>query len=256
LQAGEKSAAFILKKLYDPKTGRLQRRYRDGEARYEANLEDYAFFVMGLIDLYEASLDIGWLKHALELTERQMALFYDEENGGFFETSGTDSTLLYRSKEDYDGAEPAANSIAALNLLRLSEMTDRGHWRSAAEGTLGLFRGRLKSSPEAMPQMLVALDFHLDKPKQIIIAGARGREDTERMLSEVHRSFIPNKVILLADGAEGQAFLSRYVPFLGSVRMLEGKATAYVCENYACKLPTSDLRVMARLLAGSSSDFN
>jgi hypothetical protein len=248
LRTAEKSVEFILSKLYDPKTKRLLRRYRDGEARYEAHLADYAFFTQGLLDLYEAAPETRWLKQAIELTEQQNALFYDQKNGGFFDTTANDATLLFRTKEDYDAAEPAGNSIAVLNLLRLAQMTDNRKWREMADRTLALFSGRLNEFPQAMPQMLAALDYHLDKPKQIIIAGQRGKEDTEKMLREAHARYIPNKIILLADGGEGQQFLIRRLPFIETVKMRGGKATAYICENYACKLPTSDLSVMAKLL--------
>ncbi|MCI0387855.1 MAG: thioredoxin domain-containing protein [Acidobacteria bacterium] len=248
LQAAQRSAEFILGKLYDPRAERLLRRYRAGEARYEANLEDYAFFTMGLLDLYEASPDVRWLKLAVELNERQNTLLYDSKQGGFFDAPGKDATLLFRTKEDYDGAEPAGNSIATLNLLRLAQMTDNRKWREMADRTLALFSGQLNEFPQAMPQMLASLDYHLDKPKQIIIAGQRGKEDTERMLREAHARYIPNKIILLAGGGEGQQFLSQYLPFIETVKMRGGKATAYICENYACKLPTSDLSVMAKLL--------
>jgi uncharacterized protein YyaL (SSP411 family) len=248
LRAGEKAADFIYQKLYDAKAKRLLRRYRDGEARFAANLDDYAFFTMGLLDLYEASLNIRWLKLAIELTGEQNALFYDGENGGFFDTSGKDSTLLFRTKEDYDGAEPAGNSIASWNLSRLAQMTDSGQWREMAQRSLALFGERAKQQPQSMPQLLVALDFHLDKPKQIIIAGSPQRADTRKMLREVHRQYIPGKVVLLADGGAGQQFLIQYLPFLKTVKRLDGKATAYVCENYACKLPTTDVAVMLKQL--------
>ncbi len=248
LQAAQRSAEFILGKLYDPRAKRLLRRYRAGEARYEANLEDYAFLTMGLLDLYEASPDVRWLKLAIELTEGQNALLYDDKHGGFFDATGTDAMLLFRTKEGYDGAEPAGNSIATLNLLRLAQMTDNRKWREMADRTLALFSGRLNEFPQTAPQMLAALDYHLDKPKQIIIAGQRGKEDTEKMLRAAHAQYIPNKIILLADGGAGQQFLSQYLPFIETVKMRGGKATAHVCENYACKLPTSDLGVMAKLL--------
>ena len=248
LRASEKSAEFILNKLYDSKVKRLLRRYRDGEARYEANLEDYGFFIMGLLDLYEATLDTRWLRQALELTESQNALFYDEKQGGYFDTTGKDGSLLFRTKDDYDGAEPAGNSIATMNLLRLAQMTDNKKWREMADRALTLFGKRLDELPQAMPQMLAVLDYHLDKPKQIVIAGHPGREDTEKMLHEVQARYIPNKIILLADGGPGQEFLSRYLPFIQSMKMRGDKATAYICENYACKLPTSDLGVMRKLL--------
>jgi uncharacterized protein YyaL (SSP411 family) len=253
LQAAQRSAEFILGKLYDAKTKRLLRRYRAGEARYEANLEDYAFFTMGLLDLYEASPDVRWLKLAIELTGQQNTLLYDSKQGGFFDASGKDATLLFRTKEEFDGAEPAGNSIATLNLLRLAQMTDSRKWREMADRTLALFSKRLNEVPAAMPQMLAALDYHLDKPKQIIIAGQRGKEDTEKMLREVHARYIPNKIILLADGGAGQQFLNQHLPFMQSVKMRGGKATAYICENYACKLPTSDLSLMAKLLEPEES---
>ncbi|MBO0721625.1 MAG: thioredoxin domain-containing protein, partial [Blastocatellia bacterium] len=252
LRASEKSAEFILNKLYDSKEKRLLRRYRDGEARYEADLEDYAFFTMGLLDLYEAALDTRWLRQAIELTERQNALFYDEKQGGFFDTTGKDESLLIRTKDDYDGAEPTGNSIAAMNLLRLAQMTDNKKWGEMADRALAFFGKRLDELPEAMPQMLAVLDYHLDKPKEIVIAGHPGREDTEKMLHEVHARYIPNKIILFADGGPGQEFLGRYLPFIQSMKMRGDKATAYICQNYACKLPTADLGVMAKLLEEKS----
>ncbi|MEW6209843.1 MAG: thioredoxin domain-containing protein, partial [Acidobacteriota bacterium] len=183
-----------------------------------------------------------------ELTEQQNRLFYDEKNGGFFDTSGKDGSLLFRTKDDYDAAEPAGNSVAVMNLLRLAQMLNNEQWRALAERTLALFGSRLKEFPQAMPQMLCALDFHLDKPRQIILAGRREGQDTKRLLREAHARYIPSKIILLSDGGDGQQFLSRHIPFIESMGMLDGKATAYICENYACKLPTSDHVVMARLL--------
>jgi hypothetical protein len=177
-------------------------------------------------------------------------LFHDEKNGGFFDTSGKDDTLLFRTKEGHDGAEPAGNSIATLNLLRLSQITNNQQWGKMADRTLSLFSGRLREIPQVLPQMLAALDFHLDKPKQIIIAGKRQNEDTERMLREVHRKYLPNRILLLADGGTGQQFLSQYLPSIQPMMMLDGRATAFICENYACKLPTTDLIVMMELLEG------
>ncbi len=168
LSAATDAAEFILAKLYDPATRKLNRRYREGETRYDGQLDDYAFFVLGLLDLYEADLDIRWLQLAVRLTEKQIEIFYDQKNGGFFDTPGTDPNLLIRTREDYDGAEPAGNSIAAWNLLRLAQMVHNPRFRELAERTLASFGARLKQFPDSMPQMLVAVDFHLDKPKQVI----------------------------------------------------------------------------------------
>jgi hypothetical protein len=248
LKAAERAASFIVAKLYDPDQKILLRRYRDGAAGLEAHLDDYAFLVYGLLDLYEAALDVKWLAHAIDLTEKQIALFWDKANGGFYDTSGKDETVLLRMKEDYDGAEPTGNSIAALNLLRLAQMTDNDDWKQKGAQTIATFADRLQQYPSIMPQMLAALEFQLDKPKQIIIAGVPEAADTQKMLREIHSRYLPNKIILLADGDEGQKHLSKYLPFIASVSILNGKATAYVCENYVCKLPTTDVAVMAGLL--------
>ncbi len=248
LEAAERAANFVMSDLYDSGKKILLRRYRDGASGLEAHLNDYAFLVNGLLDLYEASLDVKWLVHALELTEKQVSLFWDEEAGGFYDTSGKDKTVLLRMKEDYDGAEPTGNSIAALNLLRLSQMTDNEDWYQKGAKTVSAFGNRLQQIPSAMPQMLAALDYRLDKPKQIIIAGKPGADDTQKMLAEVYERYIPNKIILLADGGKAQKVLAKHLPFIESVSMIDGKATAYICENYVCHLPTSDVDVMVGLL--------
>ena len=248
LRAAEQASQFILDKLYNEKKKELLRRYRDREARYEAHLEDFAFFTQGLLDLYEASLDMYWLKTAIALTERQNKLFYDREQGGFYDISGADKSILIRTKESYDGAEPTGNSIAILNLLRLSQMTDNQEWRSMADKSLAYFGGKLLNSPQGLAQFLVALDFSLSKPKQIIIAGKADDPHTKALLQEVHARFIPNKIILLADGEQGQKTLAAYIPFIENVQMIDGKSTAYICENYVCQLPTSDREIVAKLL--------
>jgi len=248
LRSAEQASQFVLDNLYNGKNKQLLRRYRDGEARFEANLEDYAFFIQGLLDLYEASFNIEWLKTAIVLTEQQIIIFHDADQGGFYDISGNDKSIIIRTKESYDGAEPAGNSIAILNLLRLSQMTDNQGWRAMALKSLAYFGEQMLSSPQSMVQFLVALDFSLTKPKQIIIAGVASAPSTSAMLAEIHSRFIPNKIMLLADGMEGQQLLRSYIPFIQSVLMFDEMATAYICEDYACKLPTSDLAVVARLL--------
>ncbi|MCI0446822.1 thioredoxin domain-containing protein, partial [bacterium] len=244
----EAAAQFVLNKLYDPEKKQLLHRYRDGEARFDAHLEDYAYFVQGLLDLYESNFEIRWLKTAISLTEEQNRLFYDSSNGGFYDVSGTDKSILMRTKESYDGAEPTGNSIAILNLLRLSQMTGNQKYQNMAEQSLAYFGQRLEKAGEGSPQLLVALDFSLSKPKQIIIAGRSNDPLTNELLREVHSKYIPNKILLLADGQEGQNTLASYIPFIKNVTMMKGKATAYICENYTCKLPTSDRKTVAKLL--------
>jgi hypothetical protein len=250
VEAAKKATAFIESKLTDQKTGKLLRRYRDGEVAIEGFVDDYAFLIQGLIDLYEASFDVKYLTWAIALQKKQDELFWDKDGGGYFSTTGQDASVILRMKDDYDGAEPSPNSVAALNLLRLSQMTDNKQFREHAEQMFSVFGGRLQRSPNAMPQMLVAFDFHLDKPKQIVIAGKPDAPDTRAMLREVHARFIPNKIILLADGAAGQKTLAGYLEFIRGVKPINGKATAFVCENYVCKLPTTDVATMATLLGG------
>jgi len=250
LAAATAAADFIRAHLYDEKSGALLRRYRKGEAAIAGYVDDYAFLVQGLLDLYEACFDITYLTWSLALQEQQDALFWDGEAGGYFSTSGRDDNILLRLKESYDGAEPSPNSVALLNLLRLAQMTDNDGLREEAEETLAAFGSTLQRTPHAMPQMLAAFDYHLSKPRQIIIAGKSGAADTRAMLKAVHARFIPNKILLLADGAAGQAELAGRLPFIRDMVPLEGKATAYVCENYACQLPTSDVKTLARLLKG------
>jgi uncharacterized protein YyaL (SSP411 family) len=248
LTSASKAAFFLIEHLLDSGKKVLMRRYRDGEAKHEGHLDDYAFFVQGLLDLYEASLDTAWLEHAIRLTEMQLDLFWDGERGGFFDGSGKDLSILVRMKEQYDGAEPAGNSIAALNLLRLAEMTDKDEWRRKAEECISLFGETLRRQPNVMPQMVSALDFHLGKKKQIVIAGLRDRPDTKAMVRVINARYQPNRIVVLADGGDQQELLARHLPFVRGVSMVRGKATAYICEGYVCKLPTSDLEELERLL--------
>lgn len=248
LSAAERAAEFVRTELFDSETKLLLRRYRDGESGLEAHLNDYAFVVSGLLDLYEASLDIKWLRFAIQLTDTQIQLFWDEENGGFYDTSGKDASVLIRMKEDYDGAEPTGNSVAALNLFRLAQMTDNRDWPGKGVKTLSFFASRLRQIPSSLPQLLAAYDFWENQTKQIVIAGKPNSEDTRKMLDLVHKRYLPNKIVLLADGGTAQAYLADYLKFIEGVTMIDGKATAYICEDYVCRLPTSDLSVVAGLL--------
>ncbi len=252
LAAAEAAAGFMRSQLFDSKAGKLKRRYRDRQVAVDGFLEDYAFFIQALLDLYEASFDVRWLSWAIELQEKQDQLFWDPEAGGYFATSANDPSLLVRMKDDYDGAEPAANSVAAMNLLRLWQMTDRQPWREKADKTFAAFAQPLGTAPQTLPQLVAALEFSLSKTKQIVIAGQPHAEDTRALLRLVHERFIPNKILLLADGGTGQQQLARWLPFIEFVRKKEGRATAYICENYVCKLPTPDPKVVARLLDDKS----
>jgi uncharacterized protein YyaL (SSP411 family) len=244
LRAAQRAARYILANRF--KDGRLLR-----TATVPAMVEDYACFANGLIDLYETDFDPEWLQKAIELTDTMLELFYDPKDGGFFQTDGRDASVLVRSKEDYDGAEPSGNSMAVLLLLRLGQITDRASYRDAAEKTLRLFANHLRVAPHAVPQMLCALDFYLSQPKQMIIAIPPGREDaadTRALLSVIRGRYVPNAIVILADGGQRQRTLAKWLPFLETVRPLDGKPTGYVCANHACQLPTNDLATLEKRL--------
>jgi uncharacterized protein YyaL (SSP411 family) len=207
--------------------------------------------IQGLLDLYEASFDVRLLSWAVQLQQAQDRSFWDEKQGGYFTTSGQDRSILLRTREAYDSVEPSPNSVAAMNLLRLWQITDKQGYKDKADKTLAAFGPGLEQRPEAMPYMMSALDFSLAKHRQIVIAGVPGADDTNLLLRLVWQRYIPNRVLLLADGAEGQKQLARWLPLLANVSRKQGRATAYICENYVCNLPSADPPTVARLLDGS-----
>jgi uncharacterized protein YyaL (SSP411 family) len=248
LEDAEQASRFLFAKLIDPVTGKLLRRYRDGEAKFEAHLADYAFFIQGLLDLYEASFQIEWLQKAVRLTKDQIVSFYDHDRGGFFDTPGTDPTILIRMKEAYDNAEPSGNAIAILNLLRLSQIIGNVQYHEMALQSLACFSEFIEKIPQTLPQLLVAADFSLTKPVQIVFSGNRKHPLIREMVDEIHSRFLPNKILLFADGAEGQAYLNGSVPFFGNLTTVGGKQMVYICKNYTCELPTSDVETMIQTL--------
>jgi uncharacterized protein YyaL (SSP411 family) len=249
LEAATRAAIFLRKELYDESRKVLVRNYRGGPSEVEGFADDYAFVIQGLLDLYEASFDIGWLQFAIELQETQDRLFFDDERGGYFSGTGTDASILLRMKEDNDSAEPAASSVAAINLLRLAQFRNEPRWRERAEKTIQAFSPQISHFPSAMPQMLVALDFSLSKPRQIVIAGGDDGAQTRALLAEVHRHFIPNKVLLLADGGNGQKYLEEKLEAVRGMKPVKGQPAAYVCENFTCQAPVTDPKALGELLS-------
>ncbi|MFN0157965.1 MAG: thioredoxin domain-containing protein [Bacteroidota bacterium] len=245
LDTATRSANFVLTKLSSTDDNTLLRRYRDGEAKYEAHLDDYAFLVQGLLDLYEASFDLRWLRAAITLTETQVGIFWDDSAGGFFDTSGKDPSILVRMKEQYDGAEPAGNSIAVMNLLRLSRITGRKEWRTLADRALAFFSGTLTQHPHVMPQMAAALDFAISSPIQIVIAGKATDPHTVELLREVRSHYLPNHILIVTNGS---AELGGVAAFASTLKSINGAPTVYICENYSCQLPTSEVTVVREQL--------
>jgi uncharacterized protein len=250
LEIATRAATFLRANLYDSSGKNLYRNYREGRSDIGGFADDYAFVIQGLLDLYEASFDVEWLKFATELQETQDRLFLDEKNGGYFSTSGKDQSVFLRMKDDNDGAEPAASSVAALNLLRLSQIREDSAAAGAqsARKTIDAFATTVSHFPSAMPQMLVALDYSLSKPRQIVIAGKKDAPETKALLKEVHRHFLPKTILLLADGGDGQKYLGEKNEAIRAMSMVEGKPAAYVCENFTCKAPVTDPKQLTKLL--------
>ena len=262
LESATRAARFLRTNLYEEKSKLLYRNYREGRSEIEGFADDYAFVIQGLLDLYEASFDIEWLKFAVELQETQDHSFFDEKNGGYFSTTGKESSVPLRMKDDNDSAEPAASSIAAINLLRLAQFRDDNQLADRAKKTVDAFAPTLSHFASAMPQMLVAFDFSLSKPRQIVIAGksaswtdsSRGEIDnpqTKALLKEVHRHFLPNTIVILADGAEGQKYLGEKNEAIRAMSMINGKSAAYVCENFTCKAPVTSPKALRELFSES-----
>ncbi len=248
LETARRAAAFVRQKLYDASAHTLRRSYRNGPAEIGGFAEDYAFYIQGLLDLYEASFDVQWLRLAEQLQDTQDRLFWDEKNGGYFTSTGDDPSVLLRLKEDNDNAEPAPSSIAAMNLLRLGQIRDSKEMHDRAQKTITAFAGSLNHFPSAMPQMLVALDLSLTTAKQIIIAGEPDAPETRDLLEETRRHYLPNTVVLLADGGEGQKYLAGKLEEMKEMRPIDGQPAAYVCENFTCKAPVTSVEELRKLL--------
>lgn len=198
------------------------------------------------MDLYESSFDLRYLHTATAITERMIDLFADSEQGGFFSTGRGDESLVMRIKEDYDGAEPSGNSIAALNLFRLSHFTGNEQFRSLGAKTVEAFGSRLKDTPSAVPQMMVAALDMVSGEKQIVFVGSR--DSVKPLLNEAYRRFLPFHAIMLVDSERARRDLSKWNQAIAGMQETEGKPAAYVCENFTCKLPVSNIENFAELL--------
>jgi uncharacterized protein YyaL (SSP411 family) len=242
IDAAKRAAEFVRRNLWTD--GVLFRSYREGRSNIEGFADDYAFVIQAIVDLYEATFEIEWLEFAVELQNAMDGLFWDDANGGYFSTSGKDASVVLRMKDDNDSAEPAASSVAALNLLRLAQIFNRGDWRARAEKTINAFAPTLNAFPSAMPQMLVALDYSLATPKQIVIAGKIDNEDTRTLAREVHSRFLPNKVLMHAG-----EYLGKNNEAIRAMSEINGKTAAYVCEDFTCQAPVTDPEALRQLLS-------
>ncbi len=228
--------------------GKLARYLKQGKPHGVGLLDDHAFLVSGLLDLYEADGQARWLDAALALQREQDERFFDERNGGYWISPHEAVALLGREKPIEDGARPSGNSVAALNLLRLYHLTGDAVWFERAEMTMRAFSDRLRLLPSAYGRMLEAVDFLTDTPKEILIVTPGANGGAEPFLAALGSLHLPNRVLVVASEPQ-LAALEQRVPLLADKRALGGRATAYVCENRTCELPARDPATFARQLA-------
>ena len=243
LQAAIEAADFILAKMSQP-DGRLYRSYKDGQARFNAYLEDYAAFARALLALYEANFELRWLGEATRLTQIMFAQFHDPA-GGFFQTGVDHEQLVARRKDFIDNAIPSGNALAAETLLRLAVLLDKPAYRDEAGRILLMMKDAMARQPTGFGRLLGVLDGYLAPSQEIAIVGAREDAATQALLAEVRRHYLPHTVVALKEPEEQETML----PLLQGRTLVDGKPAAYVCENFACKLPVTDAAALAQLLA-------
>jgi uncharacterized protein YyaL (SSP411 family) len=243
IEIAEKSANFILKNMLT-NDGKLLHRFRDGEAKINGHLDDYAFLAWGLIELYEATFKTKYLKKAIELTNKMIELFWDENNGGFFLSENED--VLFKQKEIYDGAIPSGNSVALLVLIKLSKITGRSDLNELTFKLVETFSGTVSKHPSAYTFFLSAFDFLIGPSFEIIIVG-KSSDDISKIQKLLNSKFIPNK-ILLYKPTDREDEINLIAPFLTHYKEIDGKTTIYICTNYECKQPVTSVEEMMRLI--------
>jgi uncharacterized protein YyaL (SSP411 family) len=245
-EAAAKAVDFVLKRLRKP-DGRLLHRYRDGDAAIHGNLDDYAFLIWGLIELYEITFEASYLEAALELNEFMVKHFWDEEAGGLYFSPDDGEALIVRKKEYYDGAVPSGNAVAMWNMLRLGRITANPRLEGRGIDIGRVFSKAVKQFPSAYTQFMVALDFAAGPCYEVVIVGQSEAKDTKEMLNALARFFTPH-VVALFRPAVNSAEIDGLAGYLTSYQSLNNKATAYVCTNFTCKAPTTDVEKMLELI--------
>jgi uncharacterized protein YyaL (SSP411 family) len=249
LAAAERAAAFLEQQMWDPSLGVLKRRYRDGDTAIDGYAEDYAYLIFGLIELFQAAGRPHWLEWARALQRRQDEQFWDAENGGWFNTTGADPSVILRMKEDYDGAEPSPSSISVLNVLMMAHLTNETELFDRAERTLRMFGPQIGKISRAVPMMMASLSAYHGKIAQIVIVGSFSAEPAQLLVREAASKYDPFSVVVPVDPVETQAELARLLPFIATMDMREGRATAYVCHDFTCEAPVTDPAGLAERLS-------
>ncbi|HVJ28138.1 MAG TPA: hypothetical protein VM493_11385, partial [Vicinamibacterales bacterium] len=238
--AAIKAARFIQGNMWRPADEILLRRYRAGEAAIEGYAEDYSYLIWGLLELLQSTGDAGWLEWAIVLQRRQDELFWDDQDGAWFSTTGQDPTVLLRLKEDYDGAEPSASSVAAMNVLTLAHLTGDGAYRDKAQRTLQRYGLRVGAAGRVIPMMLCALSQWHAPSMQIVVVGGQTAGTVRELEREIATHYLPFAVHLPVDPDRNQAALSARLPFLDGMQA-HGGGAVYVCRDFTCKQPVSSI---------------
>ena len=245
-EAAVKNATFLLEKLKED--GRLHRSYKDGRARFNGYLEDYAMVADGLVALYEATFETRWLVEADALCDAVSELFWDEEKRAFYDTPADHEELVTRPRDVYDNAAPSGTSVATEVLLKLALLLDRNDYRQRAEDILEELSGGMEKIPGAFGRLLCALDFSTSEPREVAIVGDPDAPDTKALIGKVYEGYLPNKVVAGRVPNDDEA--AGLIPLLAERPTRDGRATAYVCVQYACQTPTAEPEELARQLAG------
>lgn len=250
IKAARRAADFVLGTLRR-EDGRLLKRYRDHSAGLPAHLEDYAFLIYGLLNLYEATFETNYLEEAIDLNALTLKHFWDAKDGGFFMTADDGEKLLVRHKEIYDGAIPSGNSVAAMNLLRIARMTGRSELENKALAVMSAFSLDVERNPSAYTQLMQALDFAVGPSIEVVVAGELAKPQTQALVKALHKDFMPNKVLLHRPPGEN-ASIVMIAPYTENQEPDEDGATlVYICRNYACKKPVSAVNALQEILAAS-----
>lgn len=260
MEVAEKAASFIRKRLYDPSNNRLQHSFRNGPSKAPGFLDDYAFLISGLLDLYECGGSIFWLTWAMELQDTQDQLFLDKNGGGYFNTPGEDPSILLRVKEDHDGAEPSGNSVSVINLVRLSSITEGSkseYYRRNAEHLLAVFEKRLEDAAMAVPLMCCGGDMlSVQSRKHIVVVGKKPSTMFDSMLAAAHTSYDPSRTVVHIDPTDEEEMkfweqTNGNTALMAKNNFVPDKVIALVCQNFTCKPPVDDPNSLEALISKS-----